>query len=202
MKPQICALLALFALTGLSAGCRGQTSKEAPVTILRNMHRQPRYNPQSYSAFFADHRTMRPPVEGTVAREMELSSAIAQGRTTDSLGFVDTIPAMVIERNGKMKGLLERGEQRYGIYCVPCHDGLGNGEGMVIQRGNNPAFKPPSFHTDRVRQMPDGQLFQTITYGYNNMPAYTQIPTDDRWAIVAYVRALQLSQANNTGAQP
>lgn len=202
MKPQICALLALVALAGLTAGCRGQTSKEAPVAILRNMYQQPRYNPQSYSAFFADHRTMRPPVEGTVAREMELSSAIAQGRTTDGIGFVDTIPAMVIERNGKMKGLLERGEERYGIYCTPCHDGLGNGEGMVIQRGNNPSFKPPSFHTEKVRQMPDGQLFQTITYGFNNMPAYTQIPTDDRWAIVAYVRALQLSQANNRGAQP
>lgn len=202
MKPQICALLALVASTSLAAGCRGQTSKEAPVAILRNMYQQPRYNPQSYSTFFADKRTMRPPVAGTVAREMELSAAVAEGRTQDGKGFVDTIPSIVVERNGKMKGLLERGEERYGVYCTPCHDGLGNGEGMVIERGNNPGFKPPSFHTEKVRQMTDGQLFQTVTYGFNNMPAYgAQIPIDDRWAIVSYVRALQLSQANNPGAE-
>ncbi len=203
MKPQICALT-LVALTtlSLSAGCRGQTSKEAPVAILRNMYQQPRYNPQSYSAYFSDHRTMRPPVAGTVAREMELSAAISEGRTQDGKGFIDTIPSVIIERNGKMKGLLERGEERYGVYCTPCHDGLGNGEGMVIQRGNNPSFKPPSFHSEKLRQMTDGQLFQTVTYGYNNMPAYgAQVPIDDRWAIVSYVRALQLSQANNPGAE-
>ncbi len=196
-------LSALFVLLAvLTAGCRGQTSQEAPVTILRNMHKQPRYSPQAYSAYFADHRTMRPPVAGTVAREMELSTSVAEGRTQDGMGFIDTIPSIVIERNGKMKGLIESGQDRYGIYCVPCHDGLGNGQGMVIQRGNSPAFKPPSFHTEKIRQMSDGQLFQTISYGFNNMPAYgAQIPVDDRWAIVAYVRALQLSQANNRGAE-
>jgi mono/diheme cytochrome c family protein len=203
MKPQFCALLTALAVTSMSslaAGCRGQTSKEAPVAILRNMYQQPRYNPQAYSAYFADHRTMRPPVTGTVAREMELSASVAEGRTQDGKGFVDTIPSIVIERNGKMKGLLERGEERYGVYCTPCHDGLGNGNGMVIQRAANPGFKPPSFHTERVRQMTDGQLFQTVTYGYNNMPAYgAQVPIDDRWAIVSYVRALQL--ANNRGAE-
>jgi len=196
-------LSALFlVLAVFTVGCRGQTSQEAPVAILRNMYQQPRYNPQAYSAYFADHRTMRPPVEGTVAREMELSAPVAEGRTQDGLGFVETIPSIVIERNGKMKGLIERGQDRYGIYCVPCHDGLGNGDGMVIQRGNNPGFKPPSFHTEKIRQMTDGQLFQTIAYGLNNMPAYgAQIPIDDRWAIVSYVRALQLSQANNRGAE-
>jgi len=200
MSRNLAALFVLLAV--VTAGCRGQTSQEAPVAILRNMYHQPRYNPQAYSAYFADHRTMRPPVAGTVAREMELSAPVAEGRTGDGLGFVDTIPSIVIERNGKMKGLIERGQDRYGIYCVPCHDGLGNGEGMVIERGKSPAFKPPTFHSEKIRQMPDGQLFQTITYGFNNMPAYgAQVPIDDRWAIVSYVRALQLSQANNRGAE-
>ncbi len=198
MKPRFCALLVLVAF---AAGCRGQASHEPPIAILRNMFHQPRYNPQAYSAYFADHRTMRPPVAGTVAREMELSPPVAEGRTTDGMGFVDSIPSIVIERTGKMEGLVKRGENRYGIYCTPCHDGLGTGHGMVIERANSPAFKPPSFHTEKIQRMPDGQMFQSITYGFNTMPAYgTQIPIDDRWAIVAYVRALQLSQANNPGA--
>ncbi len=193
-------LMALAVLAALS-GCRGRTSEEAPVAILRNMHQQPRYNPQAFSAYFADKRSMRAPVSGTVPREAELNVAVSEGRTPDGKGFVDTIPPVVIERNGRMAQLLDRGEQRYGIYCTPCHDGLGNGEGMVINRAGNPAFKPPSFHTDRLRHMPDGQLFQTITYGFNNMPPYGHVMSaDDRWAIVAYMRALQLSQANNTGA--
>lgn len=196
-------LLAGVALLAAAAtGCRGQTSREAPVAILRNMYQQPRYNPQSYSAYFADGRTMRPPVEGTIAREVEISPTVGQGRTADGKGFVDTIPSLVIQRAGDMEKLLARGESRYGIYCTPCHDGLGNGKGMVIQRANNQGFQPPSFHQERIRTMADGQLFQTISYGFNTMPAYgAQLPVDDRWAIVAYVRALQLSQANSKGAQ-
>jgi mono/diheme cytochrome c family protein len=194
------SLLALLALSALVAGCRGGTSREEPLAILRNMYQQPRYNPQAFSAFFADGRTMRPPVEGTVAREMELNPAVAEGRTPDGTGFVDTIPTVVIQRAGDMTKLLERGQSRYGIYCVPCHDGTGSGKGLVIERAANQAFQPPTFHQDRIRTMPDGQLYQVITYGYNNMPAYVQVPADDRWAIVAYVRALQLSQANSTGA--
>ncbi|MFT3921901.1 MAG: cytochrome c [Myxococcales bacterium] len=198
MKPA--RLIAVLALSALSLGCRGGQSKEEPLAILRNMYQQPRYNPQAYSAFFADGRTMRAPVEGTVAREMELNPAVAEGRTADGQGFVDTIPAVVIQRAGDMEKLVERGQGRYGIYCVPCHDGTGNGKGLVIQRAANQAFQPPTFHQDRIRTMPDGQLYQVISYGYNNMPAYVQVPADDRWAIVAYVRALQLSQANSTGA--
>lgn len=199
MKPQK-LLLAMLALAALSFGCRGGTDQNEPLAILRNMYQQPRYNPQAFSAFFQDGRTMRPPVEGTVAREMELNPAVAEGRTADGQGFVDTVPAVVIQRAGDMEKLLARGQSRYGIYCVPCHDGTGAGNGLVIQRAANQAFQPPTFHQDRIRQMPDGQLYQVITYGYNNMPAYVQVPADDRWAIVAYVRALQLSQANTTGA--
>lgn len=195
--------LAGLALVALAlGGCRGQTSKESPAAILRNMYQQPRYNPQAMSTFFADHRTMRPPVAGTMAREMETNPMIAEGRTVDGTGFVDTIPPMVVQRAGDMGKLLDRGQSRYGIYCVPCHDGLGNGKGMVIQRAANQGFQPPTFHQERIRTMPDGQLFQTITYGFNTMPAYgPQLPVDDRWSIVAYVRALQLSQANKGAGQ-
>jgi mono/diheme cytochrome c family protein len=194
-------LIAAVALASLAMGCRGQTSQEEPVAILRNMFQQPRYNAQAFSAFFPDGRTMRTPVEGTVAREMEINPVVATGRTADGQGFVDTIPPVVVQRAGDMEKLLARGQSRYGIYCVPCHDGTGAGKGLVIERAANQAFQPPTFHQERIRKMPDGQLYQVITYGYNNMPAYVQVPADDRWAIVAYVRALQLSQANSTGAE-
>lgn len=185
-----------------SSGCRGETSREPPIAIFQNMHFQPRYMAQSYSAFFADTRTMRTPVAGTVAREMELSPMAGEGRTVDGKGFVDTIPAAVVQRAGNMEQLIMRGQSRYGIYCTPCHDGLGGGQGLVIKRAQNQAFQPPTFHDDRLRKMSDGQLFQTITYGYNNMPAYgSQLLVDDRWSIVAYVRALQLSQANSRGVE-
>ena len=86
------------------------------------------------------------------------------------------------------------GEKMYGIYCTPCHGRTGDGKGIVVARG---MLAPPSYHQDRIRHMPDGQLYATITNGVRNMPGYyAQIPTDDRWAIVSYVRALQISQAN------
>jgi len=194
--------VALLALAATATGCRGETSTKPPFAPLQNMWFQPRYGPQSYSAFFADKRTMRQPVEGTLAREMENSPVIGEGRTADGQGFVDAIPTAVVQRVGDMEQLITRGQSRYGIYCTPCHDGLGSGKGLVIQRAQNQGFQPPSFHDDRIRKMPDGQLYQTITYGFNNMPPYgPQLPVDDRWAIVAYVRALQLSQANSRGVE-
>jgi hypothetical protein len=202
MRPA--TFLAGVCLTVLAAaGCRGETSRAEPIAILRNMYQQPRYNPQAFSAYFQDKRTMRPPVEGTLAREMEINPVVGEGRTADGQGFVDTIPPLVVQRAGDMDRLLARGQARYGIYCTPCHDGLGNGKGMVITRAANQGFQPPSFHQERLRTMPDGQLFQTISSGFNTMPAYgSQIPVDDRWAIVAFVRALQLSQANTKEASP
>jgi len=194
-----CALV--LAALALSA-CRGEISQEPPVAILRNMYFQPKYVAQSKSLFFQDKRTMRLPVEGTVAREMEITPQLGEGRSADGTGFVDTIPIQIVQRVGDMDRLVTRGQGRYGIYCVPCHDGVGTGKGLVIQRAQNQAFQPPSFHDDRIRKMTDGQLFQTISYGANNMPAYgPQLPIEDRWAIVAYVRALQISQANNRGVQ-
>lgn len=190
--------LALAALS--AAGCRGEISQEPPVAILRNMYFQPKYSNQGFSAFFQDKRQMRQPVAGAVAREFEISPTLGEGRTADGTGFVDSIPIAVVQRVGDMENLVQRGQSRYGIYCTPCHDGLGNGKGMVIKRAQNQAFQPPSFHEARLRSMTDGQLFQTITYGANNMPPYgPQLPVDDRWSIVAYVRALQVSQSNSRG---
>jgi mono/diheme cytochrome c family protein len=185
----------------LLAGCRGQTSEESPVAILRNMYQQPRYNPQARSTYFKDGRTMRPPVEGSVAREVETNPITGEGRTVDGTGFVDTIPPAVVQRVGDMNRLVNRGQDRYGIYCVPCHGGLGDGAGMVPTVSLVPAIRPPTFHDDRLRHVPDGQIYATIRNGIRNMPSYRgQIPVADRWAIVAYVRALQLSQADQRTA--
>jgi Cytochrome C oxidase, cbb3-type, subunit III len=185
--------LCAFALVS-GFGCRGETSDEPPIVPLRNMFDQDRYNAQAYSNFFADHRTMRMPVDGTVPRERELDPAVGEGRLFDDSGYVLEIPKPVVDGFGGMGTLLDRGEERFNIYCRPCHDGTGGGQGTVIKRsGWQPA--PPTFHQDRIREMPDGQLFATISHGVRIMPSYgARIPVRDRWAIVGYVRALQLSQ--------
>jgi mono/diheme cytochrome c family protein len=199
------SILALLAASAF-AGCVGDTSKEPPIVPIRNMYNQPRYDSQSKGAFFADKRTMRPQVEGTIAYEADPELGNATGRTDDNAGWVLEVPAAVVERLGGMDQALERGEQRFGIYCAPCHGDSGDGKGVVALRADSigaSAMLPPTFHDDRLRTIPDGQLFATISNGIRNMPAYRQsMPQDDRWAVVAYVRALQLSQASRPGAAP
>jgi len=180
--------------------CRGQASKDEPIVGIRNMYDQPKYDVQEESAFFADKRAMRPLPEGVVATEQFADPRLAQGRLADQTGYVREIPNEVVgsPRFGTMAKLVARGQERYGIYCAPCHDGTGSGNGLVKKRAvasGAAAFVPPTFHQDRIRHMPDGQLFATITNGKNNMPPYAmQISVLDRWAIVAYVRALQIAQ--------
>jgi hypothetical protein len=187
------AIAACLLASASTAGCRGETTASAPVVPLRNMHDQDRYDVQSESDFFADGRTMRPPVPHTVSREEIIDPALGQGRLPDDSGYVLEIPRGAVESFGSMEALLDRGSERFGIYCTPCHDGTGSGKGTVVERGLAPA--PPSFHDDRLRQAPDGMLFATISNGVRNMPSYAaRIPVKDRWAIVGYVRALQLSQ--------
>jgi mono/diheme cytochrome c family protein len=174
-------------------GCRGETTKETPFVGIRGMYDQPRYSMQQESAFFSDKRNMRPPVEGAVSREEELDEGRGHGRLDDGSGYVLTIPPGLVKDAGGMEALVARGQDRFRIYCTPCHDNTGSGDGMAVRRG---MLKPPTFHQDRIRHMPDGQVFATISNGIRNMPAYApQIPVADRWAIVGYVRALQLSQA-------
>jgi mono/diheme cytochrome c family protein len=197
------ALLGLAALGG-ALGCRGQTSDEPPVVLERNMNDQERYNPEQYSQFFADHRTMRQPVPGTIARDRyEDEPEVATGLTADKSGYVKVVPPQLVTRMGGAEKFLARGQERFGIYCAPCHGLTGDGKGMVVCKRDkvtdpceSRGFPPlPSYEDPRLRHMPDGQLFATITHGVRTMPAYgPQIPITDRWAIVSYVRALELSQ--------
>jgi len=208
-------VLGLGLALGPLLGCRGQTSGDPPVQLERNMFDNERYNPESYSAFFADHRTMRSPVEGTVARDLyEDDSESSTGLMADKTEYAMTVPQLVIRKAGGMDKLAARGQERFAIYCAPCHGLTGDGKGMVVckrDKMSDPCesrgFPPlPSYQEARIRQMPDGQLFATISHGVRTMPSYgAQIPSSDRWAIVAYVRALELSQmadVHPTQAEP
>jgi len=164
----VVGLVALFAL-----GCRV------------DMHLQPKYKPDEPSDFFPDGRADRPEVTGTVARgHLRTDELFYTGRVNGQA--MDQFPFPVTAQ------VLERGRERYNIYCSPCHDYTGSGNGMIVQRGFPP---PPSYHTERLRQAPAGHFFEVMTDGYGTMYSYAgRITPEDRWAIVAYIRALQLSQ--------
>jgi mono/diheme cytochrome c family protein len=180
------------------AGCRGQTSEDPPIIPLRNMYDQPKYMMQGPGDFYQDGRSMRPVPANVVARDQEVDPRIAHGRIEDNSGYVLLIPQETIDRYGGMDKMLARGQERYGIYCTPCHGLTGAGDGMAVKRGFQP---PPTYHQDQFRHMPDGQVYAIVENGLRNMPAYAaQTTVQDRWAIVAYVRALQVSQAQVAAA--
>lgn len=172
------SLVTVFLLSAFcflnSTGCR------------QDMHVQPRYNPMESSTFFDDGRSERPVVPGTVARgQLRTNEAFYTGKVNGV--EVNTFPFPVTRE------VLTRGRERYNIYCTPCHDRLGEGQGMIVQRGFPP---PPSYHIDRLRQAPVGHFFSVMTNGYGTMYSYaSRVSPEDRWAIAAYIRALQLSQA-------
>lgn len=149
------------------------------------MHDQPRYEPLEHSTFFNDGRSARPFVEGTVARgHLKTDEHFYTGKVNGEL--VNTLPFPAT------KEVLDRGHERYNIYCSPCHDRVGNGQGMIVQRGFR---QPPSLHIDRLRQAPLGHFFDVMTNGFGTMYSYAErIAPRDRWTIVAYIRALQMSQ--------
>jgi cbb3-type cytochrome c oxidase subunit III len=149
------------------------------------MHDQPKYESLEASTFFPDGRSSRPLVPGTVARgQLREDTHLYEGKVAGKPA--ETFPFPIDLK------ILERGRQRYNIYCSPCHDRLGNGDGMVVRRGFR---RPPSYHIERLRQAPPGYLYDVITNGFGAMQDYAaQVPVRDRWAIVAYIRALQLSQ--------
>ena len=198
-------LLITLALATLVTGCVGGESAEPPVVGIRNMYNQPRYDTQERQPFFADQRSMRPEVKGAVSREMMKTLALTTGRTANNDAWLLEAHPGYIAQEGGIEAILTRGKDRYGIYCAPCHSVSGDGKGMVSRRAaalGASGLIAPSFHDDRLRHIPDGQLFATITNGVRNMPAYAHnIPVDDRWAIVQYVRALQLSQAPATAPE-
>lgn len=167
----------ILGAAALATGCR------------QDMHDQPRYRPLAASTFFPDGRSARPAVEGTVARGyLKNNIPLYYGKVArNSPEFVTELPVKLD------KALLERGQQRFNIYCSPCHGQTGDGEGMVVQRGLK---HPPTYHSDKMHWQPAGYFFDVITNGFGVMPSYAaRIPVDDRWAIVAYVKALQLSRA-------
>jgi hypothetical protein len=185
VKPATFMAIILLGTSFLLSGCRGQTSRKPPLWIMHGMEFQPRYNAFEGNPFFADGRNMRTPPEGTVARGfLQDDDAFHHGGTP--LTPVAVIPVAITPE------FMERGRVRYDIHCTPCHAASGMGDGMVVRRGFLP---PPSLHDERLVLMPDGQIFQVISRGVRNMPAYgKQISESDRWAIVAYVRALQHSR--------
>ncbi len=163
------------------AGCR------------QDMHVQPKYVPEDPSTFFADGRSERPPVEGTVARgQLRTDELLYAGRINGVVADLFPFPITSAE--------LSRGRERYNIYCSPCHDYTGSGNGMIVQRGFP---SPPSFHLERLRQAPAGHFFDVMTNGLGLMYSYaSRVSPQDRWRIAAYIRALQLSQHGSTADVP
>ncbi|RMH54838.1 MAG: cytochrome c [Bacteroidetes bacterium] len=198
MMPRTLTLLMLGGL--LLAGCRGMQSEKPPVHPNQNMDYQERFDPQEANPFFADGRAMRPPVPGTVARGfLKADTRFYFGRT-ETGAYVERLPVAVT------KEFVLRGRERYDIYCAVCHGGAGDGRGIIMvgNGGQGYGYTPaPSYHTDRLRTIEDGYLYDVIANGIRNMPGYAQqIPVADRWAIVAYLRALQRSQNAQEGDIP
>jgi hypothetical protein len=148
------------------------------------MHDQPKFIPLRESDFYSDHRSARPIVDNTVARGLLRDDDLLE---TGKVNGHDT-PDFPFPVTGEV---LARGQERFNIYCSPCHDRTGRGSGMIVRRGYR---QPPSFHIDRLRQAPVGHFFDVVTNGFGAMPDYrAQVPVHDRWAIIAYIRALQLA---------
>ena len=171
-KHNILAASAAFAFLFL-AGCR------------QDMHDQPKYIPLRESTFFNDSRSARPLLDGTVARgQLHDDELLYTGKVKGEDATVFPMPVDA--------AVMARGQQRFNIYCTPCHGRTGLGDGMVVRRGYR---RPPSLHQDRLRSAPAGHFFDVMTNGFGAMPDYAaQIKAEDRWAIAAYIRALQLSE--------
>jgi mono/diheme cytochrome c family protein len=178
------AFTSLFFATACARGC---TSSRPPIHPNRSMFNQPKVLPQTASDFFFNGASMRDPVPGTVGiGGLKEDTAFYTGKAADGQ-FVATSPVTVDDT------VVERGRQRYSIYCQPCHDARGDGKGILFQRGNVPTA---SFHQEKLLKYTDGQIFDVITNGTGLMSGYRwPIPPADRWAIVAYVRDLQRKRA-------
>ncbi len=188
MKATKLLKLAALAAPLLLASCRGQISTKEPIHLNPNMDQQRRFEAQESNPFFEDNRSMRMPVEGTIARgKLRHDTEYYQG-TTSSGAFIERAPVEAT------KAFILRGQNQYNVFCTPCHGAVGDAQGIIMtgQYGYVPA---PSFHIDRIRDMPDGEIYSAITNGVRTMPSYAhQVDVEDRWAIVTYIRALQRSQ--------
>ena len=177
-------LLSIFFLSGCF---RGAKFEEPPIHLNPNMDNQQKYRSLEESYFFEDGSTMRTPIEGTIARgQYDESASRLTGKNEDGSYLANNPVALSAE-------VLDRGEERFNIYCIVCHSQVGNGKGIITQY-DYPVI-PANLHDERIRTQPDGEMYNTIRYGLRSMPAYGyQIEADDVWSIVHYVRALQRSQ--------
>ena len=164
-----------------AAGCR------------RDMQDEPKYKPLAQSEFFSDHRSARPEVEDTVARgQLKTDLALYTGKMNGQ--DIDYFPFPITRAD------LEQGQNRFQVYCTPCHGRLGDGNGMIVKRGYR---QPPSYHADRLMKAPVGHFFDVMSNGFGAMPSYaSRVEVQDRWRIAAYIRALQLSQNAKIGDVP
>lgn len=187
-------LLAAVSVALLAFAYRDRTAKTTltRIDLIPDMDNQRKFRAQAANPAFEDGRAMRPEIPGTMAVEHYSDDEhFSKGTVGDA--WAATMP-LKVDMN-----LMKRGKERFGIYCAPCHGHAGDGNGMTARRATKLAegtwMPPTDYHTQRLREMPVGQIFHTITYGVRKMPPYgAQIPPRDRWAIIAYVRALQRSQ--------
>ncbi|MDQ7007867.1 MAG: cytochrome c [Acidobacteriota bacterium] len=197
-RPMVYLLILLVCLSFVPlawiARARTRVSSQPRIHIVPDMDSQEKFKAQSASLLFSDGRAMRLPVDGTIAQgELQEDDHYYRGKVGEA--FATTFPGQVrVDR-----ALLERGRERYGIYCAPCHGQAGDGDGMVARRaeelGEGTWTPPSNLHDQTVVERPVGHIYNTIANGIRNMPAYgSQVPVADRWAIVAYVRALQRSR--------
>ena len=202
--------VAIFAIAGLRHDHGGGISRQPPIEVFPDMDRQPKLRPQDRNNLFSDGLSSQLPVAGTIPRtppqlvEGRLVSrfenspyretAVNTGKIPGTTNWVELIPLPITA------SLMKRGQERYTIYCAPCHGGAGDGKGITSKYG---MVGMANFHDKRLVLMTDGEIFNTITLGKNNMGAYgPQVPVEDRWAIIAYVRALQRSQLGNLDDVP
>lgn len=188
----------LVVLVVLIAGRRGDLTRNRPIQIFPDMKRQLKLRPQTANSFFANGLSSQLPPPGTIARSEPLNVGgqavypfedlpVNTGRVPGTTNFVELNPLPVTAQ------LLNRGQQRYGIYCTPCHGATGEGKGITQKIGAMAVVA--NLHDKRIVELPDGDLFNTISQGKNLMGAYgAQIAVEDRWAVIAYLRALQLSR--------
>ncbi len=179
-------VLAIIGVVSI-AGLRGSHSARPPLEVFPDMDRQNKLRPQAANAFFADGRSSQPYVAGTIARGTPYQDIpVNTGRISGTTNFVSTIPVTINE------ALLARGKQRYNINCTPCHGAVGDGKGITTKYG---MVAVANFHDPRLVKMSAGEIFNTITHGKNLMGPYgANIEIADRWAIIAYLRALQRSR--------
>ncbi len=176
-------LLAALALGSLQSACSNFTTRQPPVWVWDDMKKQDKYKAQAESQFFADGRASRMPVMDSVSQELYKADTPRATGVEDNGAYVARNPLPLT------KDVLLRGQQRFNIYCAPCHDRTGSGRGVVPSKA---VWVPGNLHDARMVKMVDGELFHVATFGRRTMPGYRyQVSEQDRWAIVAYVRALQ-----------